>query len=99
MSEQAPRRIDISIERLREEFDRFDQSQRLALTRHPAWDIVDIVLHLRAMERAELEVSPNSTQSIADAYDSVVLPGDNLLQAFLDTFRHAFASELRELPV
>lgn len=87
------RRIDVTIERLRSEFEQLSDTERLRLTSMSAWSAIDTVLCLRSMERAEEEVLGRPCGTLADRYDRLVTPGehagDALVKVFRDIFRDA----------
>jgi len=83
------RRIDITIERLDQMAQALppDQQKCLAGTAWNWWSIVVMVARLRAMERAEIEAGCKSSETMADAYDLVVAPGEHAVGAMFKTFR------------
>jgi len=88
-----PRRIDITLDRLDKVVNEMVESERSTLANHKWWSIAVIVSRLRAMERAEIEVLPSSRQTMADAYDLVVTPGEHPIEALLRTFRTVYCQK------
>jgi hypothetical protein len=90
----APRRIDVTIERLSKIIDEATEEQRAQLGATAAWPLVKMVVSVRAMERGEEELLGTARPApMADAYDQVVTPGEPAHEALIKTFKAAYGAE------
>lgn len=79
------RRIDITLGRLDDQF-----ASRLDEVSHTKWfGILLIISQLRGMEMAEATLGPGR-ETLADAYDEIVAPGEPAIPALLRVFAHCF---------
>lgn len=84
------RRIDITLDRLRDSFDALSDEQRITLVNKEWWSAVDFICALRAMERGEEEALGRPRPgTVADIYDRIVSPGEHILEALIRV-RNAF---------
>jgi hypothetical protein len=81
------RRIDVTLDRLRADFEALSDAERSELVCRPWWAAIDTVAYLRSMERAEEEVIGRPRDGLADIYDRLVTPGEHAGEALLRVFR------------
>ena len=86
------RRIDITLDRIREVVEAATNEERATLIGKPWWSAIDTVFCLRAMERAEEEVLGAPRGVLADLYDRLVTPGEHPGEALLRVFRAMFTN-------
>lgn len=79
----AQRRIDITIDRLRDTFDALSAEEQVTLSATRGWAAIALIAGVRSMERGEEEVIGYCNHSVADVYDRIVQPGDHLIEALL----------------
>lgn len=89
-----PRRIDVTLERLRATFETLSPEQQQRLGTQKSWAVVVMVDRLRSMERAEEDVLQRPISPMADAYDSIVTPGEHPIEAIVRTFQAVYAAPL-----
>lgn len=89
-ADTPPRRLDITLERLRKIVESLPEADNIKLGQDPRWPLIDTVMAVRAMERAEEEalgrVCATFGPSIADHYDRMISPGEPILEALARLF-------------
>lgn len=85
------RRIDVTIDRLRADFEALTDGQRAELADKPWWAAIDAVACIRAMERGEEEALGRPSKGLADIYDRIVTPGEHAGEALLRVFQDQFS--------
>ncbi len=83
----AKRRIDVTLEKLDEEFNALPAEERAKLIQRPWVHALEMMAALRGMEIAEDEAMGRSRPGLAEAYDRIVMPGDHPIEALLHVFR------------
>lgn len=92
--EGPKRRIDITLERLEEEFNALPNEERARLINRPWVSTLELIGKLRGMEMAEEEVRGASRpcgRGLADTYDRLVKPGDPPVESLLLVFQEHFS--------
>lgn len=90
LHESPERRIDITLDRVRETYEALPLEERLALSQKPWMITMETVFAIRAMERGEEEALGRPSVGLADIYDRIISPGENAADALLRTFREMF---------
>lgn len=85
------RRIDSSFQRMDEIVDALPDADKTALTLTKEWAAISVLSRLRGVELAEEDVTGHSaSDSVADAYDRAIHPGEPLVHALVKTFSAVF---------
>jgi len=93
LHESPQRRIDITLDRVRETYDAMSLEERTALSQKPWMKVVEMVFAVRAMERGEEQALGRPSIGLADVYDKVVTPGEHPIEALLRTFKGSFPEQ------
>lgn len=89
----AKRRIDITLERLEEEFNALPDDVRTDLIGKPWVTTLEMIGRLRGMEMAEEEVRPcPDGRGLANTFDRLVSPGESAVEALLRTFAAVYGA-------
>jgi hypothetical protein len=87
------RRLDITLENLRAIVEGLSEEESITLSQNPYWPNIELIFHLRAMERAEEEVRGFALKSMADTYDHIIAPGEPMLPALSRLLQAIFTRE------
>lgn len=87
LHESPKRRIDITMDRVKETYDAMSLEERTTLSQKPWMNTVEMVFAIRAMERGEEEALGRPSVGLADIYDRIVTPGSNPIEALIKTFK------------
>lgn len=100
--EPPPRRIDITLDRVRDVIEGMAEQDRRALSGQPWWPHVNALIAVRAMERAEELVNAadgrrhRMVYALADTYDQIVKPGEHPIEALLRVWRGVYGARESE---
>ncbi len=82
------RRLDITISRVADAIELMSDEARKELAGKPWFAAICILQRVRAMERGEEDVLGHPIKGgLAETYDAVVTPGEDIIPALLKTFQ------------
>lgn len=82
------RRLDITISRIADAIELMSDEARKELAGKPWFSAICLLQRVRAMECGEEDVLGHPIKGgIADTYDAVVTPGEDIIPALLKTFQ------------